>query len=79
VVQGLSGKASSGGRSRPECWGTPGISALFCYTLLKPSLFTKRWRRRFLRTSPLVNSPKFVCSIPHKPVQINEKRDFETP
>jgi hypothetical protein len=25
----------------PECWGALGISALFCYTLLKPSLFTR--------------------------------------
>src|SRR5215217_7516947 len=24
-----------------ECWGAPGISALFCYTLRKPSLFTR--------------------------------------
>ena len=24
-------------------------------------------------------SRRFVCSLPHKPVQINEKRDFETP
>src|SRR5829696_8660581 len=25
----------------PECWGALGISALFCYTLLQPSLFTR--------------------------------------
>jgi hypothetical protein len=45
----------------PEGWGVPSISALFCHTLLKPSLFTNLVEGRFceLRNDGVLRS--FAC------------------
>jgi hypothetical protein len=44
----------------PEGWGAPSISALFCYTLLKPSSFTRVRGRWVLGTSRVRGSRKLA-------------------